>query len=165
MGDSDYSEYIGLPTTKGTLVVERAPLSNFARAVTDGNPVYRNADAARVAGFTDIPAPPTFGFSIQNWGKWAELQPPDGTPDRNPMAELIGGLLAKGGMVLHGEQEFTYHQALVAGQRLTYEGVVRDVYQKPTGDRVMTFMVVEDTYRDERGEPVLTSTMNLIHRS
>ena len=29
----------------------------------------------------------------------------------------------------------------------------------------MTFMVVEDTYRDERGEPVLTSTMNLIHRS
>ena len=81
------------------------------------------------------------------------------------MAELIGGLLAKGGMVLHGEQEFTYHQPLVAGQRLTYEGVVRDVYQKPTGERVMTFMVVEDTYRDDDGEPVLTSTMNLIHRS
>ena len=51
------------------------------------------------------------------------------------MAELIGGLLAKGGMVLHGEQEFTYHRPMVAGQRLTYEGVVRDVYQKPTGDR------------------------------
>ncbi len=29
----------------------------------------------------------------------------------------------------------------------------------------MTFIVVEDTYRDEAGEPVLTSTMNLIHRS
>jgi hypothetical protein len=88
------------------------------------------------------------------------------------MAELIGGLLSKGGMVLHGEQEFTYHRPLVAGQKLTYEGVVRDVYQKTAsstdergGERVMTFMVVEDTYRDEDGEPVLTSTMNLIHRS
>ncbi len=29
----------------------------------------------------------------------------------------------------------------------------------------MTFMVIEDTYRDEDGQPVLTSTMNLIHRS
>ena len=29
----------------------------------------------------------------------------------------------------------------------------------------MTFIVTEDTYRDESGEPVLTSTMNLIHRS
>ena len=161
----DFSQFIGLPTGKGTLVVERAPIGLFARAVGDESDVYQNADAARGAGFDSVPAPPTFGFSIQNWGKWAELQPPDGTPDRNPMAELIGGLLAKGGMVLHGEQEFTYHQPLVAGQRLTYQGVVRDVYQKPTGDRIMTFMVVEDTYRDERGEPVLTSTMNLIHRS
>jgi hypothetical protein len=29
----------------------------------------------------------------------------------------------------------------------------------------MTFMVVETTYTDESGEPVVTSTMNLIHRS
>jgi len=162
---TEFDEYIGLPTSKGTLVVERAPLTNFAKAVTDDNPVYRNADAARAAGFADIPAPPTFGFSIQNWGKFEELQPPDGTPKRQPMMEVIGGLMAKGGMVLHGEQEFVYHQPLVVGQRLTYEGVVKDIYEKATGDRTMTFMVIEDTYRDEAGQPVLTSLMNLIHRS
>ena len=164
-GVTEFDEFIGLPTSKGTLVVERAPLTNFAKAVTDDSPVYRNADAAKAAGFANIPAPPTFGFSIQNWGKFEELQPADGTPKRQPMMEVIGGLMAKGGMVLHGEQEFIYHQPLVVGQTLTYEGIVKDIYQKPTGERIMTFMVIEDTYRDESGALVLTSLMNLIHRS
>ena len=160
---TDFSEYIGRPTSAGTLVVERAPITNFARAVHDGNPVYRNAEAARAEGFDDVPAPPTFGFSIQNWGRWEELQPAD-QPTGNPMAEVLGGLMSKGGIVLHGEQEFVYHQPMVAGQRLQYSGVVRDIYQKPTGDKTMTFMVIEDTYRDEDGRPVLTSIMNLLHR-
>lgn len=162
----DFSELIGLPTGRGTLAVERAPITNFAKAVVDDNPAYRNADVARAAGFDDVPAPPTFGFSIQNWGRWEELQPADGTPERNPLAELMGGLIATGGIVLHGEQEFTYHRPLVAGQRLQHEGVVSDIYQKRSGDKTMTFMVVVDTYRDETdGELVLTSTMNLLHRS
>jgi len=162
---SDFSEYIGMPTSKGTLVVERAPLSNFAGAVTDNNAIYRNAAVAADAGFADIPAPPTFGFSIQNWGKWEELQPPDGTPKRSPMMEVIGGLMAKGGMVLHGEQSFTYHQPLTVGMRLEYSGEVQDIYSKQSGERTMTFMVIEDVYRDAAtGEPVLTSVMNLIHR-
>lgn len=160
-----FSEYIGLPTTKGSLVVERAPITQFAKTIGDDNPIYRNADAARAAGFTDIPAPPTFGFSVQNWGKWEELQPADGTPARQPMVEVMGGLMAEGGMVLHGEQEFTFHRPMVVGDRLTYTGVVRDIYQKPTGDRTMTFMVIDDVYVDASGEPVLTSTMNIIHRS
>jgi acyl dehydratase len=161
---AEFSKYIGQRTSQGTLVVERAPLTNFATAVRDANPVYRNADAARAAGFADVPAPPTFGFSIQNWGKWEELQPAESTPAGNPMADVMGALMAKGGIVLHGEQEFHYHRPLTVGQRLHYEGVVQDIYQKQSGDRTMTFMVIEDTYRDEDGTPVLTSIMNLLHR-
>ena len=160
---ADFSEYIGMPTGRGTLVVERAPLTNFAGAVLDENPIYRNADEARTAGFENIPAPPTFGFSIQNWGKWEELQPTEKL-SRNPMFEVMGTLMGKGGIVLHGEQEFVYHRPLVVGQRLRFEGVVREIYEKPTGDKTMTFMVIEDTYSDEDGEPVLTSIMNLLHR-
>jgi acyl dehydratase len=161
---ADFSDYIGMSTGRGVLVIERGPLTNFARAVLDESPVYRNAEVARAEGFTDIPAPPTFGFSIQNWGRWEELQPSE-QPGPNPMFEVMGKLMSSGGLVLHGEQSFTYHQPVVSGQRLTYEGVVRDIYEKPTGDRTMTFVVVEDTYRDSDGNPVLTSTMNLIHRS
>ena len=103
-------------------------------------------------------------FSIQNWGRWEELQTAE-QPTTNPMFEVMGKLYANGGMVLHGEQEFTYHRPVVCGQTLHYEGIVRDIYEKTSGDRTMTFIVTEDTYRDEQGEPVLTSTMNLIHRS
>ena len=159
----DYRRFIGKPTGKGTLVVERSPLTNFARAVGDDDPIHRNADAARDAGFDGIPAPPTFGFSIQHWSRWEELQPDD-VPATNPMMEVMGTLMASGGLVLHGEQEFVYHQPLVSGQWLTFEGVVKDIYQKASGDKTMTFLVVEDTFRDEDGELVLTSTMNLLHR-
>ena len=161
----DFNEYIGMSTGSGTLVIERAPVTQFAQAIHDANPVYRNADAAAAAGFAGIPAPPTYGFIAKNWGRWEERQPADGEPTRNAMAEVMGGLLAKGGMILHGEQTFTYHRPLVSGEVLTYEGKVADLYQKPTGDRIMTFLVTEDTYTDEAGELVLTSVMNLIHRS
>ncbi|MEJ7584668.1 MAG: MaoC family dehydratase N-terminal domain-containing protein [Acidimicrobiales bacterium] len=161
---SDYDDLVGLPTGKGTVVVERAAVTAFARAVGDESPVYGNADAARAAGFDGIPAPPTFGFAVQSSGRWPELQPADANPPRDPVAEIMGGLMAGGGIVLHGEQTFEYHGPVIVGQRLHFEGVVRDVYQKTTGDATMTFLVVQDTYCDDEGEPVLTSTMNLIHR-
>jgi hypothetical protein len=160
---ADHDQFIGKATARGTLVVERAPITSFARAVGDDDPVYRNAEVARAAGFADVPAPPTFGFSIQSWGRWEELQPDD-QPESNPMVEVMSTLMASGGIVLHGEQEFVYHRPLVCGQRLQFEGIVRDVYQKVSGDKTMTFMVIEDTYRDDDGNVVLTSTMNLLHR-
>jgi hypothetical protein len=70
-----------------------------------------------------------------------------------------------GGMVLHGEQSFEYHQPVVAGDVLSYRGVVTDIYQKESGSSTMTFMVIETTYAREDGSAALTSTMNLIHRS
>ena len=54
---------IGRPTGSSRVVIERGPVSNFAAAVKDENPVYRDPNAAKTAGFDDIPAPPTFGFS------------------------------------------------------------------------------------------------------
>jgi acyl dehydratase len=160
----DFSQFIGMRTSSGTVVVERSPVTNFARALHSDDPVHRNAAAARAAGFDDIPAPPTFGFAVQHWGAWEDEQAPEAAAVRNPMREVMGALMQSGGIVLHGEQEFVYHRPMVCGQRLHYEGVVRDIYQKQSGDRTMTFMVIEDTYRDDDGEPVLTSTMNLLHR-
>jgi acyl dehydratase len=81
------------------------------------------------------------------------------------MAEVMGGLMAGGGLILHGEQEFTYHRPVVVGEKLRARGVVRDIYQKQSGDRTMTFMVIETAYTDDDEDPVVTSTMNLLHRS
>lgn len=166
MGEIDFDSYIGRPTGAGVVTVERATITSFARSVLDDNPVYRNRDAAVAAGFDDIPAPPTYFFSAaQNFGQWEEEQPPDPTEGSNPMAEVMGGLMSTGGLILHGEQEFTYHRPVVAGEKLHQRGVVKDIYRKSAGDRTMTFMVIETTYTDASDEPVVTSTMNLLHRS
>jgi acyl dehydratase len=166
MADIDVDRYIGKPTGSGVVTVERATVSAFARAVLDDDPVYRNRDAARDAGFDDIPAPPTYLFSAApNFGRWEEEQPPASGDGIDPMGEVMGALMAEGGLILHGEQEFTYHRPVVVGEKLRYEGVVRDLYSKVSGERTMTFLVIETTYRDDDGEPVAVSTMNLLHRS
>ena len=165
MGAVSRDEVVGLPTGKATITVERGPITQFAASVTDTNPIYRNKDAAKAAGFDDIPVPPTYFFSGATfWGAFPEAQPADATPDRNPTMEIIGKLMSKGGIVLHGEEEFTYHKPVVVGDTIKSEGKVVDLYEKPAGDKTMTFLVTENEYRNQDGDLVLTARMNLIHR-
>ncbi len=159
-------ELVGRSTGKANILLERGPLTRFAEAVTETSPIYQRRDAAQAAGFDHIPAPPTYFFSAaEYWGAFGEEQPPDATPDPNPMGQVMGELIGQGGLILHGEQEYTYHRPVVAGERITSESEVVDYYTRPTGERTMTFLVTETTYRDEAGEVVLTARMNLIHRS
>jgi hypothetical protein len=163
----DKREVVGRPTAAARVQVERGPIAKFADAVHNDSKIYQRRDAAAAAGFVEVPAPPTYAFSaLQYWGAFPEEQPPDPTGGSNPLMEVIGSLMAEGGMVLHGEQEFTYHRAIVAGDELTCEGHVVDLYSKESSSgKVMTFLVTEDVYRDQAGVPVLTSRMNLIHRA
>ena len=165
MGAVSRDEVVGLPTGKATITIERGPITQFATSVTDTNPIYRNKDAAKAAGFDDIPVPPTYFFSGATfWGAFPEAQPADANPERNPTMEIIGKLMSKGGIVLHGEEEFTYHKPVVVGDTIKSEGKVVDLYEKPAGDKTMTFLVTENEYRNQDGELVLTARMNLIHR-
>ena len=161
----DREAVVGRPTVAATIHVERGPVTAFAKAVTDGNPIYEDADAAKAAGFDAIPAPPTWTFASHAFGMFAEDQPEDPTGGANPMAEIMGQLMANGGLILHGEQEFTYHRPVVVGDTLHHYGEVVDLYTKESGDRTMTFLVIENRFTDDDGEPVVTETFNLIHRS
>lgn len=156
---------VGQPTGSATVVVERGPVAFFADAVLDENPVYRTPEAAHEAGLPGIPAPPTFPFVMETWGKFDELQPSD-APKGNPLMKALGPLMSKGGLILHGEQEFTYHRPVVVGDVLVGEGKVVDAYQKESKGRTMTFVVTETTWVDrDSGEPVVTTRFNVIHRA
>ena len=161
-----YKELIGRPTGSSVITVERQPVSNFARALKDDNPIYHRADAARAAGFENIPAPPTWAMATGSWGVYPEDQPEDsGEGQPSPLMGVIGKLMSEGGLILHGEEEFEYHKPLTVGMTLTQDGKVADIYQKESKGRTMTFLVTENEYRNESGELVLTARMNLIHRS
>jgi acyl dehydratase len=158
-------DVVGRPTGAATIHVERGPVNKFAQAITDPNPVYQSVDAAREAGFENIPAPPTFTFAAAHWGTFPEDQPPDPTAGRgSPMRELMGGLMAEGGIVLHGEQEFLYHKPVQVGETLHQEGKIVDLYTKEAKGKTMTFLVMETVFKDDAGDPVVTERFNLIHR-
>ena len=164
MADDSLSAIIGTPTGTTVVTVERGQLAEFASAVKDDSPVYRDTRAAADAGLPGIPAPPTYPFVMGNFGAFPELQT-EGAPKGNPMAKVLGPLMAKGGLILHGEQEFTYHRPVFAGDVLEGRGTVVDAYAKESKGKTMTFVVVETAWSDlATGEPVCTSRMNIIHR-
>ncbi len=164
MAEDILSTIIGKPTGTTVVTVERGQLALFADAVKEKSPIYRDARAAAGAGLAGIPAPPTYPFVMEHFGAYPELQPDDG-PTGNPMAEVLGPLMANGGLILHGEQEFTYHRPVLAGDVLVGEGKVADAYRKESKGKTMTFVVVETAWREQAtGDPVCTSRMNIIHR-
>ena len=161
----ELKKIIGKPMSKSKVVVERSAVSNFATAVCDDSPVYRDPRAAKEAGLAAIPAPPTFPFVMNTWGQFPEIQPAD-VPTGNAMGEVLGPLMAKGGLILHGEQEFVYHRPVYVGDVLSGEGTVVDAYSKESKGKTMTFIVTETVWKDDRtGEPVVTTRFNVIHRA
>ena len=156
---------IGRPTSANRVRIERGPVSYFAGAVEDDNPIYHDVQAAKAAGFDDLPTPPTFSWGWTHMGTVGEEQPSDPTKGSHPINELMGALMAKGGLVLHGEQEFVYHRPVVAGDVLVSSGKIGDVYERESKGKTMTFIVMETEWRDEKtGDPVITEKFNLIHR-
>jgi acyl dehydratase len=165
VSDNVLDGIIGKAAGSTVVTVERGHLQLFADAVKEQSPIYRDGRAAARAGLPAIPAPPTYPFVMGLFGAYPELQPGD-RPDEDPMTKVMSTLLASGGMILHGEQEFTYHRPVFAGDVVIGTATVVDAYRKESKGRTMTFVVVETAWNaQESGDAVCTSRMNIIHRS
>jgi acyl dehydratase len=111
--------WLGRDLPPSEMLVDRARLQLFARAISEADPVYLDVSAARDAGYRDLPAPPTFLFSV-------ELD--SGTTDW--MLREMEIPLAK---LLHGEQSFRYHKPVCAGDRITVQSTISEIYDKKGG--------------------------------
>ena len=125
--------------------VERGRLAFFARATGQSDPIYSRPEAARAAGHPDLPVPPTFFFSL-------ELEAPD------PLGYLdaLGVDLRR---VLHGEQAFTYHRPVHAGDTVTLTPRIVDCYAKKGG--ALEF-VVKQTDITCDGRPVAQAITTIV---
>ncbi|SBT54948.1 MaoC family dehydratase N-terminal domain-containing protein [Micromonospora narathiwatensis] len=131
-----------------TVTVERGRLRSFANAIGQTDPVYVDLDAARQAGHPDLPVPPTFFFSL-------EMEGPD---PWGYLAELGVDLRR----VLHGEQSFTYHSMMHAGDTVALRTRIDDVYAKRGG--ALEFLVRRtDVIRD--GDLVAEATSVIVVRN
>jgi acyl dehydratase len=140
---------IGEPvTTVEGFTVEAGKVEEFARAVGDDDPVYRDPDAAAARGFEAVPAPLTFvrtaDFPRYRTGEGVDL----GFRHEH---------------TLHGEQAYEYDRPLAVGDTLAGETAVVDAYERD-GARggTMTFAEVETEFHDASGERVLVSRATAI---
>jgi acyl dehydratase len=126
--------------------VSRVKIAEFASAIGDANPVYRDSAAARAAGHPDVIAPPTFAIVISMAASGAAMADPD-----------LGLNYA---MVVHGEQRFTYLRPLTAGDVVTAQPTITEI--RDAGRNVM--LTTSTEIRTVTGELVCTADSTLVER-
>jgi acyl dehydratase len=124
----------------------RVKIAEFASAIGDPNPLYRDPAAARAAGHPDVIAPPTFAIVISMAGSGAAIADP-----------ALGINYA---MVVHGEQRFEYSRPLTAGDVVTAQATITDI--RDAGRNVM--LTTSTEIRTIQGEHVCTALSTLVER-
>ncbi|MPR00157.1 MaoC family dehydratase [Modestobacter sp. I12A-02628] len=126
--------------------VGREKIAEFATAIGDPDPAYRDQAAARALGHPDVIAPPTFAIVVTMGAGSVVLDDPDVGIDYS--------------RVVHGEQRFTHHRPIRAGDRLVCTATI-DAVRSVAGNDMLTTRV--DVSTDD-GEPVCTATSMLVGR-
>src|SRR5829696_6515424 len=119
--------------------VGREKIAEFAAALGDPDPVYLDPPAARAAGHPDVIAPPTFAIVLSLGAGNVVVEDPDVDIDYS--------------RVVHGEQRFTHHRPIRAGDRLVATATI-DAVKTIAGNDMLTTRVDLAT---EDGEPVCTT--------
>jgi acyl dehydratase len=127
--------------------VGRAKIAEFAAAVGATDPVHTDAEAARAAGYADVIAPPTFAIVVSLEAAFVVLDDPEVGLDYS--------------RVVHGEQRFTHHRPIRAGDRLVATTTI-DAARTVAGNDMLTTRVDLAT---EEGEAVCTATSMLVARA
>jgi acyl dehydratase len=129
--------------------IEAGRLRLLAKAMGETRPIYTDSTAARAAGYRSIVAPPTFAFCLLA----------DSPVGAGYLAD-IGIPIAE---VLHGEQQFTYHQLMCAGDRVRVTRQVVDAYEKKGG--ALGFVVLESQVVSAHDESLIaTGRQVMVHR-
>ncbi len=129
--------------------VEKGRLRFFAKAIGETDPIYFDEAAARAAGHRSLPVPPTFLMCLQGEGR-----------DLVQTLKVLGFDLAR---ILHAEQEFVYHRMAYAGDTLTFDTKVGDVYDKKGG--ALEFVVQETRITNQDGEHVADMRSSVVQRN
>jgi acyl dehydratase len=126
--------------------VSRVKIAEFADAIGDPSPVYRNRDAAVAAGYPDVIAPPTFPIVVTMAASGQAIADP--------------GLGINYALVVHGEQRFSYARPLRAGDVVTAQSTIETI--KTLGRN--TVMTTRTEVRTVSGEQVCTAFSTLVER-
>jgi acyl dehydratase len=127
--------------------VDRDRVNQFADAIGEQDPIHRDAEAAKAAGYAEQVAPPTFITVIQNM-----------TSGQVVLDQELGLDYSR---VVHGEQSYRYERPLVVGDSIRATPRLAAIQTKKSNE----FLTIESKVHDAKsGELVLTARSTLISR-
>lgn len=126
--------------------VSREKIREFADAINDPNPAYRDRAAAEALGHRDIVAPPTFAIRLTLTAGHQVIMDPDLGIDYS--------------RVVHGEQQFHYTRPVYAGDVLQVVVTVENIRAAAGNDIVTTRADVTTV----DGEPVVSAMSTIVAR-
>jgi acyl dehydratase len=129
-----------------TFTVERERVTQFADAIGEPNPVFRDPEAARALGYPEQLAPPTFITVMQIM-----------TSGQVVLDQELGLNYA---LVVHGEQEYEWRRAVHVGDVLRATPRIADIYARGPNE----FLVIEAEIEDAEGETVAVGRTTLLSR-
>jgi acyl dehydratase len=129
-----------------TLPVVREQVIEFADAIGEGNPIFRDPEAARAAGYPEQVAPPTFVAKMQIMSSGQVVVDPELGLDYS--------------RVVHGEQEYEWRRPAVVGDVLSARPRIAEIFAKKSNE----YLIVETDVKDAHGETVVIGRSTLISR-
>jgi acyl dehydratase len=122
--------------TRTTYAVGREKVREYAHAVGETDPRYLDPEAARAAGFADVVAPPMFAAVYCGPAIGPAILDPEIGIDYSRM--------------VHGAQEFSWGEPVVAGDEITTEATLEESSERGG----LKFYVFRTTSTNQRGELV-----------
>ncbi|HEY3193371.1 MAG TPA: MaoC family dehydratase N-terminal domain-containing protein [Solirubrobacterales bacterium] len=140
------TDAIGKQWPVTTYEVGAEKIREFADAIGAANPVHRDHDAAKSAGFRDLVAPPMFCvvYSARSMGP-AILDPE------------VGINLAT---MLHGSQEFEWDEPVCDGDVISTTATCKEIYEREG----KAFYVFETLSENQEGKRTVKGTWTNIVR-
>ncbi|HZC73830.1 MAG TPA: MaoC family dehydratase N-terminal domain-containing protein [Jatrophihabitans sp.] len=126
--------------------VGREKIREFADAINDPNPVYRDRAAAEKLGHPDVIAPPTFAIVVTTRAGHQVIMDPDLGVDYS--------------RVVHGEQRFVHTRPIRAGDSLQVVVTVEDI-RVAAGNDILT---TRGEVHTVNGDPVCTAYSTIVVR-
>src|SRR5690606_28546795 len=126
-----------------TYEVSRAKCAEMAAATGATHPAHTDPDAAFELGHADVVAPPTFAVVLAQRAEQAYVASPESGIDFS--------------RVVHAEEHFTHHRAIVAGDRLRTTVHVDKIVERGGITLVTTRAEIADT--DDAPVATVTSTL------
>jgi acyl dehydratase len=83
--------------------------------------------------------------------------------DAGTMSTMLDTLGVPIGRILHGEQSFTYHAPVCAGDVLSVESRISDIYSKKGG--ALEFIVKDSLLKDAQGKAVVEARSVIVVRN